>query len=192
MDGNSEWLLDGGRIRGGFQSDYAARIFPPQDSALVAAITNSVGADRYTKVDVEIVPLDGKPWIFSAAGVPETTSVFTTPNSRVVSVATGGEVHFVDTATRTATQLGRGPIECAASDVQGGRLFLADFLFVYAFDAEKCIWQSRRISIDGVRMLTYADGYVSGVGVGVADDAKPFTINAANGEAKGGVTRWPP
>lgn len=183
-------LLDGGRVRGGFPTEYGARILPPQDSAIVAAIAKSVGTDRYQKVDVQIEPLDGKPWIFSTEGTAETTSIFSTPNPLIVGVATTDGVRFVDTSTHNAVQLLEMPVECAATDVQGKRLFLATAIYIVAIDVDKCVWQSRRISLDGVRMLTYANGYVNGVGMDVADETKPFSINANTGEATGGFTRW--
>jgi hypothetical protein len=99
----------------------------------------------------------------------------------------------MNTVTKDVRQPIAMYVECAASDVEGGRLFLATCIDVTAIDTEKVLWESRRISLDGVRMLTYANGYVNGIGRDLASYEKPiaFSINAATGEAAGGFTRIP-
>ncbi len=181
-------ILDGGAIRGGFEAEYEARIVAPQDSAMVAAIARSTGTDLEPKVDVEIQPTAGTRWVFSARGVAERANVLTTPNPRVACITVDGGAYLVDSSTRQAVYLNLNPVECAASDLPGRRLFLATNVDVIALDAKSVLWQSRRISLDGVKLLTYANGYVNGVGLDVGDTPLPFSIDAETGEASGGFT----
>jgi len=80
------------------------------------------------------------------------------------------------------------PIICAASDVPGGRIFLANDTNVCAFDGVAILWVSRRVSLDGVSDLRYSNERVDGVGYDVGGDALSFSIDARTGEADGGFT----
>jgi len=67
-------------------------------------------------------------------------------------------------------------------------MFLADHLWVYAFDGVRLLWQSRRLSLDGISNLTYSNGIVRGIARDVEIESVPFSINADTGESEGGFT----
>ncbi|HEY1975679.1 MAG TPA: hypothetical protein VGG89_03975 [Candidatus Baltobacteraceae bacterium] len=86
------------------------------------------------------------------------------------------------------------PLTCAASDVVGGKMFLADETDVCAFDGTNILWISDRVSLDGIRDLSYSNGIVRGmawVPKGGSHEElgpnTPFEIDATTGEAKGGL-----
>lgn len=182
--------LDGGAIRGGFAANFEARIIPPQDSVLARKIGRITGATRSPRVDIEITGDDGSVWTLSLPGNPKIASLVTTPKPHILGVATTVGFSSVNVQTREVRETIAGLlIECAASDLIEGTLFLATCVDVTAFDGLVLLWQSRRISFDGVTMLSYANGLVKGVGTGLAAASSlPFTIDARSGEARGGFT----
>jgi hypothetical protein len=188
-------ILDGGAIRGGFAANFEARIIPPQDSVLVRKIGEITGAARCPKVDIEITGDDRRVWTLSLRGTPQSTSLVTIPKPHILGVATSAGFYSVNIQTREVRETLPGfPIDCAASDLIGGTLFLAACIKVTAFDEFTPLWQSRRISLDGIKMLCYANGFVKGVGTGLGSDGElksvPFTIDARSGETRDGFTDW--
>ena len=183
--------LDFGWIRGGFEADYAARIVTPQGSPIARSIARAVGTDRYPKINVEIEYPSGELRRLSFDGKPSLSSVLTTPNPLTAMVVTNmqGEagVHLIDVATGAVADVSVSTtVECAASDIAGGRLFLATRIDVIAIGREGVLWESRRVSLDGVKMLTYSVGYVRGIGNGPGGEDVSFSIDAATGESTGG------
>lgn len=82
-------------------------------------------------------------------------------------------------------------IQCAASDIEGQRLFVASSLQVVALDRNGMLWRSRRVSFDGVKMLAYDEGYVKGIGLDLGGPVPiKFLIDASTGEATGGFDRF--
>jgi hypothetical protein len=189
--GDDALRLDFGRIRGGFTADYAARIVPPQNAPIARSIAQAVGSDRCPKVDVEIEYPSGELRRLSFNGEPNLSSVLTTPNPLTAMVVTNmlGEdgAHLIDVETGTVADVFVSTtVERAASDIAGGRLFLATCIDVVAIGREGALWESRRVSLDGVKMLTYSAGYLRGIGNGPGGQDVSFSIDAATGESTGG------
>jgi hypothetical protein len=78
------------------------------------------------------------------------------------------------------------PLQNSVSDVNGRRMFLADDVKVIAFDGVRVLWISRRVSLDGIGGLSYADGTVRGLATDVGAENVPFEIDAVSGAASGG------
>jgi hypothetical protein len=189
--------VDEGALIGGFERAYDAAIVEEADTPVLRAIAASTGLHRVNSVTVEVVLSDGAAWSrsFSASFSEELPDcLFTTPNPYVLGVRVRGTVFFVDvTRPDDAVQFEALPVSCSASDVEGGRLFFASDTEVYAFDGVRLLWTSRRLSLDGIRDLSYADGQVHGIGTDVGVEAAPFTVDASTGEVAGGFEgfeRW--
>lgn len=183
--------LDFGRIRGGFEADYWASIVPPQDSAMARSIALAAGTDRYPKIDVEVEYPMGKVRRLSFDGRPSLSAVITTPNPLTVAVLTNvqGEdgVHLINVVTGEVSDVFVSTcVECAASDIGGKRLFLATCIDVVAIGVEGVLWESRRVSLDGIKMLTYSAGSVRGIGNESSGQDVSFSIDATTGHATGG------
>lgn len=184
-------ILDEGDIRGGFDHAYKARIVAPRaDSSLLRSIEAATGIGPTATVQVEVITEGGTTWTrgFAARFKPSSgPCVFTTPNPYVLGVRVQGVCYVVNaTHPSECWELPVLPLECVATDVVGRRLFLADDTKVIGFDGLRVLWESRRVSLDGIRDLSYAAGTVRGTATDVGIDAVPFTINALTGDAEGG------
>ena len=78
------------------------------------------------------------------------------------------------------------PAASAVSDFEGGKLFLATTIDVVAIGRNGLLWRSRRASLDGITALTYAGGYVQGVGNEPGGLGVNFSVDALTGETSGG------
>jgi hypothetical protein len=187
-------MLDAGSIRGGFPADYYARMIPPQDQPLIRAIAAATGTDRYPKIDVELQSGTDKPWTCSFEGHEDRSSLFTTPNPLVagLAVAESYVLYLINAQTRRIDEVPIStPAECTTTDLTNARLFVATAINVVAIGRSGFLWRSKRVSLDGISMLTYAEACVRGVGNGPGGNAVKFSINASNGEAKGGYNPIP-
>jgi hypothetical protein len=186
--------VDEGEIVGGFERAYDAWTVEDADTPMIRSIAASAGLRLDNSVTVDAVLDDGTSWrrAFSASFSEELpTCLFTTPNPHVLGVRIRGVVFAVDVGCPDeSVELDVLPVACAASDTVAGRMFLASDTEVYAFDGVRMLWQSRRVSLDGIRDLAYSEGRVHGIATDVGADAVPFSIDAATGEAEGGFAGW--
>ncbi|HVR48078.1 MAG TPA: hypothetical protein VMT95_15715 [Candidatus Binatia bacterium] len=63
---------------------------------------------------------------------------------------------------------------------------MATAINVVAIGRSGFLWGSKRVSLDGISMLTYAEGCVRGVGNEPGGNPVKFSVNASSGEAHGG------
>jgi hypothetical protein len=182
--------VDEGDIVGGFERAYDAVMVEEADTRVLRAIAAATGLHRADSVTVEVLLVDGAGWSrsFSASFSEELSDcLFTTPNPYVLGVRVRGTVFLVDvTRPDAAVEFEALPVSCSASDVERGRMFLASDTEIHAFDGVRVLWTSRRVSLDGIRGLSYADGHVRGIATDVGVEAAPFTVDASTGEAAGG------
>ncbi len=187
--------IDEGDIVGGFERSYDAWTVQDANTPMIRAIAASTGLRLDNSVTVEVALKNGTSWTrgYSASFSQELrTCIFTTPNPQILGVRIRGVVFAVDIAhPDEPVELDILPVACAASDISGGRMFLASDTEVYAFDGVRILWESRRVSLDGIRDLSYFDGRVYGVATDVAVEAVPFNIDADTGKAEGGFEGWP-
>jgi hypothetical protein len=185
--------VDEGEIAGGFARAYDAWTVEDPDTPTIRAIVASTGLLRAHSVAVEVVLEDGTCWSrsFSATFNESTACVFTTPNPYILGVRIRGIAFAVDVLNpEDSVELDITPLTCATSDLRGGRMFLASDDEVYAYDGVRILWRSRRVSLDGIRGLTYAEGRVRGLATAPGVDAVPFIIDAESGDAEGGFQGW--
>lgn len=186
--------IDEGDIVGSFERSYDARTVEDADTPMIRAIAASTGLRLDNSVTVQVALENGTSWTrgYSASFSEELrTCIFTTPNPQILGVRIRGVVFAVDVAhPDEPVELDILPVACAASDISGGRMFLASDTEVYAFDGVRILWRSRRVSLGGIRDLSYFDGRVHGVATDVGVDAVPFNIDADTGKAEGGFEGW--
>lgn len=182
-------MLDSGFIRGGFAAEYDARIIPGQNHPIVHAIAAATGTDRRPKIDVELQSDGQNPWICSFEGVDERCSLFTTPDPLTVGLATNDSyvLYLITVPSHCIDEIPVStPAACATSDFENSRLFVATDIDVIGIGKSGLLWRSRRVSLDGIAMLTYSDGRVRGVGTRTGGSSIAFSIDAASGDAAGG------
>jgi hypothetical protein len=189
--------VDEGDVVGGFARAYDGAIVENVDTPVLRAIAASTGLCRNNGVTVEVTLENGRSWsrTFEGRFSKELSDcIFTTPNPYGLGIRVRGVMFIVDVANPDdAFELDVLPLSCAASDIEGGRMFLASDTEVYAFDGVRIRWKSRRVSLDGIRDLVYADRQVRGIATDVGVEAVPFTLDAETGEAAGGFEgfeRW--
>jgi hypothetical protein len=186
--------IDEGDIAGGFERSYDAWTVEDANTPIIRSIAASTGLRLDNSVTVEVALENGTSWTrrYSASfSEGLRTCIFTTPNPQILGVRIRGVVFAVDVAhPDEPVELDILPVACAASDVTGGRMFLASDTEVYAFDGVRVLWESRRVSLDGIRDLSYFDGQVRGVATDVGVDAVPFNVDAETGKAEGGFEGW--
>ena len=186
--------IDEGDIVGGFERSYDAWIVEDANTPMVRAIAETTGLRLDNGVTVEVALQNGASWTreYAASFSKELRPcLFTTPNPQILGVRIRGIVFAVDVARPDEpVELDILPVTCAVSDIVGGRMFLASDTEVYAFDGVRVLWESRRISLVGIRDLAYFDGRVHGVATAVGVDAVPFDLDADTGRAWGGFEGW--
>jgi hypothetical protein len=182
-------MLDTGLIQGGFLANYHARVIPPQNQPLVRAIAATTGTDRYPKIDVELQSGANKPWTCSLEGIEDSCSLFTTPNPLVAALAANESyvLYLINVQTRCINEVPLStPAAYAVPEFENERLFIATAIDVIAIGRGGFLWRSKRVSLDGISMLNYAEGYVRGAGNEPGGKAVKFSINASNGLTSGG------
>jgi hypothetical protein len=181
--------LDEGIIVGGFEHAYEAWIVDEPHTPIIRRIAQSTGVRLDNSVTFQVAVEGERTWTREFAGSLYTTGpcLFTTPKPNVLGVLVRGVAFAVDVRhPDDAFDIDVHPVTCSASDVRGGRLFFASFDRVYAFDGARILWESRRVSLDGISDLSYADGCVHGIATDVGVDVVPFNVDAETGDAYDG------
>ena len=164
---------------GGFGRAYDASIVEDATLALTYLKISAPSAARFSRTTT-----------FSGCFDASIAScIFSTPSPSVIGVCHKGQVSALDVfAAGREIDLDVMPVRCVTADVAGGRMFFATDLDVAAFDGTRVLWTSRRVSLDGIRDLSYAEGRNSGFATDVGIESVAFTIDACSGMAEGGFT----
>lgn len=188
-----EWRrvkVDEGDIAGRFAHSYDAWTADVAETRIQRLIADATGIDQDDSVTLHVVAADGTAWsrVFRGwYGHASSACAFTTPEPDVVGVRVRGVVFIIDVSRPDeAAELDLVPVTCAASDVRGRRMFLASETNVVAFDGIRVVWESRRVALDNIWTLSYANGRVYGTGDAPGADSLAFIIDPDTGAAEGG------
>jgi hypothetical protein len=160
---------------------------PPYGPTAVPFPASGRGAHRVGFV-VEIDDGRGGKWVgnFQRAATTFDAAFETFGTDRPVIIA-GGEGYLVDAPTHAELATFAGHIIWAHELPKIGRLILADDLRFYAVEREGLVWQSRRVSWDGMGNIVVRDGTIHGDAFSPMDDGHhPFEIDLATGAETGG------
>ena len=116
------------------------------------------------------------------------SGVFACPRADDLLALAGGYAYLVDTlAPERCLHLPLRPVTQVLTAPAAGLLLLAVFHHVLAIDANGLLWQSARLSWEGVT-LTHADAHhLHGTGWDMRTDREvPFTVDLATGAHTGG------
>lgn len=123
---------------------------------------------------------------FASPAVP--TGVWACPDAAMLCAVAGGYAYMIDTgAPERFHQVGYRPVTQVRPLVEAGLLIFASFRSIEAWGAGGRLWQTARLSWEGVRLGETSATELKGWGWDLRTDREvPFTINLAKGEHNGG------
>jgi hypothetical protein len=123
---------------------------------------------------------------FASPAVP--TGVWTCPDAAMLCAVAGGYAYMIDTrAPERFHQVGYRPVTEVRPLVEAGLLVLASFHSIEAWGAGGRLWQTGRLSWEGVRLGEASATDLKGWGWDLRTDREvPFTIDLATGQHNGG------
>ncbi len=172
-----------------FPANYIARVveLPPTGGVEKEFVAKNADGRALT---VRIEPANGLAWTASFAspipGVRALSGMFATPSPESLCVVERGTAFAGDVRTGVGfdTPLDISPVVEVTPLVSVGLLLLQSPWEIAGLDSRGTRWISRRIAVDGFRVLGLRDGQI----VGVADtqiEARSFSVNARTGEVSG-------
>jgi hypothetical protein len=116
------------------------------------------------------------------------TGIFACPRPDDLLALAGGYAYIIDTGDPTrCLHLPLRPVTAVLPAPEAGVILLAGFHHIAAVVAEGLLWQSARLSWEGVTMTEVRDGHLHGTGWNMHTDRDvPFTLDLATGEHEGG------
>jgi len=128
---------------------------------------------------------------FTSAAVP--TGLFACPNPDQFCAVAGGYAYLVDTRTpQTCIQLPLKPVAEIRVAAEAGLLLFAGFHKVMAWGSNGLVWETSRLSWEGLQ-LGEIDGHtLHGTGWNMPTDKEvPFTVDLRTGQHTGGGYQAP-
>jgi hypothetical protein len=123
---------------------------------------------------------------FASAAVP--TGVWTCPDAAMLCAVAGGYAYMIDTrAPERFQQVGYRPVTEVKPLAEAGLLIFASFHSIEAWGAGGRLWQTARLSWEGVRLGEASATELKGWGWDLRSDREvPFTIDLTTGHHSGG------
>lgn len=117
--------------------------------------------------------------------------LFATPDPDVLSVVAGGYAYVIDTLhPETTHQLPIRPVVQVLEAVEADALVFAGFHHLWVYEQGGSIWQTPRLSWEGLTSLTLAGKQLHGLGWDMHSDQEiPFTVNLETRACAGGGYR---
>jgi hypothetical protein len=116
------------------------------------------------------------------------TGIFATPDSMTMCAIANGDAFLINSEDpATGQYIGTaGPVIIVAPAIEDDVLLLASPWVVTAVCAEGRTWQTRRLSVEALRLDEIADGWLRGVADPDEEEARSFAVNLRTGESRGG------
>jgi hypothetical protein len=141
---------------------------------------------------LDIKPMFGANFLATCAlGFREATipnGVFACPRPDDLLALAGGYAYLIDTADPTrCLHLPLRPVTAVLAEPSANLLLLSGFHHVAAVGAEGLLWQSARLSWEGVTIYGVHQGRLHGTGWNLHTDQEvPFSIDLESGHHEGG------
>jgi hypothetical protein len=138
---------------------------------------------------VEFINAKGEAWVanfakFSPDGLSAVYSEF---GPRAVCVVAGGAGYIVDSDERKLTREIGGPIDQCWYQPELHAMVFSNGLRFESFDGHRTLWQSPRVSWDGIRNIDCSGMIVVGEAYDPFSDSwLPLQLNLNNGKIEGG------
>ena len=120
-------------------------------------------------------------------GVNSFDEVLEHPDGSSVIVVAGGECYIVDVENRKLKDNFGAMFETVIRVPEKNIVIFGSCIDFEALDASGRIWQSRRISLDGIRSLKLEGDTLTGEAWSFEDIWIPFSLDVNSGEHKGGA-----
>jgi hypothetical protein len=116
--------------------------------------------------------------------------VYACPNADELCAVAGGYAYVIDTARpERCTQISLKPVAEVRVLGEQGLLVFVGFHSMVAWGALGLVWETRRLSWEGLRLGDVNDGVLHGFGWDLmADKEVAFTVDLRTGESKGGAS----
>jgi hypothetical protein len=122
------------------------------------------------------------------------TGVFTCPNAVQMCAVTGGYAYVIDTAQpERSTHIPLKPVVEVRLLVEQGLLLFVGFHSVVAWGRDGLVWESARLSWEGIRITSIDGDELHGMGWNLLTDREvSFSIDLLTGQHQGGGFAQPP
>jgi hypothetical protein len=116
------------------------------------------------------------------------TGIYACPRPDDLLALAGGYGYLIDTSDPTrCLHLPLRPVTAVLAAPEAGVILLAGFHHIAAIGAEGLLWQSARLSWEGVTMTEVRDGELHGTGWNMQTDREvPFVVDLTTGKHEGG------
>jgi len=122
------------------------------------------------------------------------TSVFACPNAVQMCAVAGGYAYVIDTAQpERSTHIPLKPVVEVRLLVEQGLLLFVGFHSVVAWGRDGLVWESARLSWEGIRITSIDGDELRGMGWNLLTDREvSFSIDLLTGQHQGGGFAQPP
>jgi hypothetical protein len=136
---------------------------------------------------VKFMPINGASWVGNfQPGLTKFNSVFEQEGGNTHLVISGGQAYVVRTATGELLAEFGGSIEFAQTVGDDGKLLISNGISFSLCKSAKTIWQTRRLSWDGIRNIELTNASLKGEGWCFDETWHPFEVNLEDGKSVGG------
>ncbi len=117
------------------------------------------------------------------------TGVFACPNPQELCAVAGGYAYVIDTAhPEQSTHIALRPVAEVKVLVAQRLLLFVGFHSIVAWGEQGLVWETQRLSWEGVRVTEIADDALQGFGWNLMTDRDvPFTVDLRTGQHQGGA-----
>ena len=143
-------------------------------------------------LEVMIHPAGAEPFLATCAlGFADPTAptgVWSCPDPASICIAAGGYVYLIDTRDPSQwQQVEYRPVTEIRPLQDAGLLLFSGFHSLLAWGRSGAIWQTARLSWDGVRITSIEAGTIAGLGWDMRTDQEiPFEVDVKTGQHRGG------
>jgi len=143
---------------------------------------------------VRFSPREGAPWVGNfQLGLGGCNGVFAHPNGSDLVIIAAGQGYVLDPESRTLSGHFGADISTVIEVPERNLLVFANGLWFEATGASGTVWQSRRVSWDGVRSVRRVGLTLEGEAYSPLDgEWHPFSLDLVSGHAEGGSYNGPP
>ncbi|HXC96593.1 MAG TPA: hypothetical protein VNU92_12895 [Edaphobacter sp.] len=144
-----------------------------------------------------VKPATGEPFLATCAlGFTDPTmptGVFACPNPQEICAAAGGYAYVIDTARpELCTHLSLKPVVEIRASVEHALLLFVGFHSIVAWGQTGIVWESARLSWEGIRITDIKVDSLNGFGWNLLTDKEEnFSLNLTTGQHQGGGFHQP-
>lgn len=144
-----------------------------------------------------VKPATGVPFLATCAlGFTDPTmptGVFACPNPQEICAAAGGYAYVIDTARpKLCTHLSLKPVVEIRASVEHALLLFVGFHSIVAWGQNGIVWESARLSWEGIRITDIKVDSLNGFGWNLLTDKEEnFSLNLTTGQHQGGGFHQP-